>query len=101
MQQDTHALVATFRRYPIKRRIRIAILDTGIDPRHAAFEDAVIKREDFLNPQGDAFDEHGHGTHCAGLLCKVAPAAEIYVARVLSGREAPNPEVVIKVIIQS
>ncbi|KAK7424469.1 hypothetical protein QQX98_000434 [Neonectria punicea] len=98
LQESTHALVASFRRYPIKRRIKVAILDTGIDVRHAAFEDTTVKQEDFLDPQGDAFDEHGHGTYCAGLLCKVAPEAEIYVARVLNGGEAPNPEAVIKAL---
>lgn len=30
-------------------------------------------------------DNHGHGTHCAGLILQLAPFAHIYIAKVISG----------------
>lgn len=48
--------------------IAVAVLDTGIDPHHAAFDDPELElvRENFTNESDD--DEHGHGTHCAGTI---------------------------------
>lgn len=75
----------------MKQRVKIAILDTGIDLRHDAFngqfpDGRVKKVEDFVQAGGTGADVHGHGTHCAALLRKVAPEADIYVARVAVGR---------------
>jgi len=45
--------------------IRIAVLDTGIDNNHPAFQDRIIDNKDFT---GDGpHDEDGHGTHVAGI----------------------------------
>ncbi len=46
--------------------ITVAVLDTGIDPNHAAFSNIDIVRRNFTN--GDDDDQHGHGTHCAGTI---------------------------------
>ncbi len=75
----------------MRSRVKIAILDTGIDLRHDAFKDQypngrVKKVEDFVRIGGTGADVHGHGTHCAALLRKVAPEADIYIARVAVGR---------------
>lgn len=44
----------------------VAVLDTGIDPGHAAFTGVTLVQEDF---SGDGNgDGHGHGTHCAGTI---------------------------------
>lgn len=73
------------------KRVKIAILDTGIDLTHPDFKDdqagtrenrRIKKPEDFLDPSGSAVDTCGHGTHCVGLLRLIAPEADIYVARV-------------------
>jgi subtilisin family serine protease len=44
----------------------VAILDTGIDAGHAAFQGVTITQSDFTG-SGDG-DVHGHGTHCAGTI---------------------------------
>jgi hypothetical protein len=36
----------------------------------------------------DFFDSQGHGTHVAGLLLKVAPTAELYIAKLDDSSEA-------------
>ncbi|RYP72543.1 hypothetical protein DL769_004433 [Monosporascus sp. CRB-8-3] len=72
------------------KRVKIAILDTGIDMTNSIFDtpeakERIKRREDFLREdplRTDAHDKCGHGSHCAGLLRRVAPAADIYVARV-------------------
>ncbi|OAG42072.1 hypothetical protein AYO21_03807 [Fonsecaea monophora] len=79
--------------------VRIAILDSGLDPESPF----LIEDQQRANPRikearsfvhgtasHDIRDEIGHGTHALGLLLKVAPCAEIYVARV-ARRETLDP----------
>ncbi|PVH73169.1 subtilisin-like protein [Cadophora sp. DSE1049] len=90
LDSETQKLLIPLRRSQGKR-VKIAILDTGIDLSHPDFkEDQSASRmnrriktpEDFLDPGEKAFDTCGHGTYCVGLLRRVAPEADIYVARV-------------------
>jgi subtilisin family serine protease len=46
--------------------VPVAILDTGIDKTHAAFQGVTITEEDFSG-SGNG-DRQGHGTHCAGTV---------------------------------
>lgn len=46
--------------------ITVAILDTGIDPNHAAFAGVEFVRRNFTHESDDDLD--GHGTHCAGTI---------------------------------
>ncbi|EGP87251.1 uncharacterized protein MYCGRDRAFT_93376 [Zymoseptoria tritici IPO323] len=71
--------------------VRIAILDSGLDPDSPfLIEDQqlatprVREARSFVRGSEiyDVRDEIGHGTHALGLLLKVAPFAEIYVARI-------------------
>lgn len=48
------------------RGITVAVLDTGIDSSHPAFEGVELLEKDFTD-QGNG-DDHGHGTHVAGTL---------------------------------
>lgn len=43
-----------------------AVLDTGIDSGHAAFDDVQLIEKDFTG-EGNG-DKNGHGTHCAGTI---------------------------------
>ena len=74
----------------------IAIIDTGVDYTHedlgGCFGEGckVIDGYDFVNNDNDPMDDHGHGTHCAGIaagngvLKGVAPDAELYAYKVLN-----------------
>jgi subtilisin family serine protease len=79
-------------------KVKIAILDTGIDHDHIAIR--ALKRrnsrrpicikewKNFIagsyeeDPDAATQDSHGHGTHIAALVSRVAPAAQIYIARI-------------------
>jgi subtilisin family serine protease len=72
--------------------IKVAVLDTGIDADHEAFQGATVTQRDFTG-EGDG-DQVGHGTHCAGTIAGrdvnghrigVAPGVtEILAGKVLS-----------------
>lgn len=46
--------------------ITVAVLDTGIDANHEAFNGVQLVQRDFTG-EGDG-DGNGHGTHCAGTI---------------------------------
>ncbi len=46
--------------------VKMAVLDTGIDPTHPAFAGVTLTRANFTSESDD--DIHGHGTHCAGTI---------------------------------
>lgn len=96
-------------------RIKIALLDTGIDAkRHPMDTRKIIASHKTLDASRIADlwthnmeqtktmkDEHGHGTHAAGLILEVAPFANLYVAQVSSSdtkdRRSPDLQAVISV----
>lgn len=46
--------------------VTVAVLDTGIDTAHPAFDGMVLDFEDFTG--SGKHDGNGHGTHCAGTI---------------------------------
>lgn len=66
----------------------IAVLDTGVDLAHPAFQGRLLTGHDMVddddvpNDDGDGLG-WGHGTHVTGILAKVAPQSQILPVRVL------------------
>lgn len=73
-------------------RVRIAILDTGYDAKTQFFQrpsrkKRIVQWKDLVGGQDEHVDCDGHGTHVLSLAMKVAPGAEICVARVANSAE--------------
>lgn len=75
----------------LRRPVRIAVLDSGVDMSDPLVKGAAKRIKEKRNWTDDDpenwTDTYGHGTHVARLLIRVAPAAEIYIARVSTAKE--------------
>jgi subtilisin family serine protease len=70
--------------------VRVAVLDTGVDTGHPLLAGRLLPGFDFVDFDNDPSEVgsranagFGHGTHVAGLIAMVAPAAKIMPIRVL------------------
>ena len=79
---------------PRKRRdvegdgVTVALIDTGADPDHESLVGKIVGFKDFVNNQLNAYDDNGHGTHCASLIAGrndtgVAPGAKLVAVKVM------------------
>ena len=48
--------------------VTVAVIDTGVDQAHSDLEGRILTGFDFLDHDDDAYDDHGHGTHVAGVI---------------------------------
>lgn len=48
--------------------IVVAVVDSGISPTHAEFAGRLLPGYDFVNEDNNPADDHGHGTHVAGIV---------------------------------
>ncbi|MEO0182520.1 MAG: S8 family peptidase, partial [candidate division WOR-3 bacterium] len=82
--------------------IIVGMLDTGIDTTHPALRGGkLIKWRDFVYNNPNPYDDHGHGTAVAGVLCGgdglgafpddigVAPDAKLIFAKIFSASGNP------------
>ncbi len=67
---------------------RVCITDTGIDATHPALPAPIVWR-DFLAGRPGPYDDHGHGTHVAGIVASrdavdrgISPGASLLIAKV-------------------
>jgi subtilisin family serine protease len=82
------------------QRVKVAVLDTGIDSDHPFIienwhrpPDNDKRYHDFTSEMSSEqplkpVDNDGHGTHVAGIILQFAPDVELYVARIGTTRKA-------------
>jgi subtilisin family serine protease/uncharacterized protein YkwD len=51
--------------------VTIAVIDTGVDLDHPDLAAKIVPGYDFVNGDDDPDDDHGHGTHVAGIAAAV------------------------------
>lgn len=73
-----------------KRKVKIGIVDSGIDMSHPEFSHIDFSTHqlyDFVEEDFEPNDEHGHGTHVAGIILGhstgVYPEANLVIAKAL------------------
>jgi hypothetical protein len=75
----------------IPRRTAVAVLDTGYDADSIFFTRPRLQRmkswKDFAGNVNQPCDKNGHGTSVVSMLMKIAPYADVYVARVAKSME--------------
>ena len=75
------------RRKENDKRVRIAILDSGIDLCHPTFiaakEEGRLETKSFLIDLPGDQDACGHGTHAADLVLRTAPGCILFAARII------------------
>lgn len=52
--------------------VTVAVVDSGVDPEHPDLAGRLARGYDFVNEDGDPADDHGHGTHVAGIIAAAA-----------------------------
>ena len=72
--------------------VKVAVIDTGIDYSHPDLDGNYKGGYDFVNRDSYPMDDHGHGTHVAGIIAAedndigvigVAPEADLYSLKVI------------------
>jgi len=68
--------------------VTVAVIDTGADGSHSSLSGKIMAFKDFVNNQTSAYDDNGHGTHCASLVAGqegigVAPGADLVVIKAM------------------
>ncbi len=98
--------LSTAQRLATGAGVRVAVLDTGIDPTHPLFAGRLLPGFDFVDFDNDPTEtasgpgnSRGHGTHVAGLVALVAPGAKIMPIRVLDNDGVGNAWVLAEALL--
>jgi len=85
--------------------VTVAVVDTGIYADHPDLAGKVVAWDDLVNGLPHPYDDHGHGTHCAGTIAGtgasgiktgVAPGADLIGIKVFNSEGRGNTSTVIR-----
>jgi hypothetical protein len=79
------------------KRLKVAILDTGIDSNIIDFKDEsrIICQKSFV--EDDTRDTSGHGTSIAGIILDLTTNVDIYIGKIMSSRHCQGRGQIVKV----
>lgn len=81
---DAYAPVVGYDAHPSTGAgVRVAVLDTGIDPDDTRFADRLVYASTVV-PGASSRDVSGHGTHLAAIVATLAPDADLFSCKVLA-----------------
>lgn len=49
-------------------KVTVAVIDTGVDYNHEDFQGVITKGINLISNSADPLDDHGHGSHVAGII---------------------------------
>jgi len=85
--------------------VNVSIVDTGINPNHPDLQGKTILWKDFVNDKPSPYDDHGHGSHVAGIVAGtgaggiktgVAPGVNLIVAKVFNSAGSANSSTIME-----
>ncbi|AST07124.1 hypothetical protein AF2641_09725 [Anoxybacillus flavithermus] len=86
-------------------KVKVAILDSGINREHEDLKGKVVKEFNAINPGQPLYDTYGHGTAIAGIIAAsdnevsirgVSPNVEIYSVKVMDDKGRGNVRDVVR-----
>ncbi|MBI3600132.1 MAG: S8 family serine peptidase [Nitrospinae bacterium] len=87
------------------RGVKVALIDSGINPYHphvngiaGAVRIGIDKSKCIYCSDTDLFDRIGHGTACAGIICKIAGEVKLYSIKVFDESLSTYTSVLIEAI---
>lgn len=89
------------------KKIKVAILDSGINKNHPDLRNKVVKEFNAINPKDPVIDDYGHGTAIAGIIAAndnsegvigVSQNALLYSVKVLDKHGNGNIDTLVKAI---
>src|SRR5204862_7173368 len=78
------------------RRVRIALVDTGVDASHSAVGHvsggaSLTWKSGCIEESEGYADDFGHGTACAAIVRKLAPRCELLAVKISQVRDSIPP----------
>lgn len=86
--EDVNSILRQGRKAVGHQRIKVAVLDTGIDESHT-YRKYIKGYHDFVSGRHQqASDETGHGTSAVHIIFRLIPEVDIFIGRVFETDEA-------------
>ncbi|KAM0710563.1 hypothetical protein Q7P35_002234 [Cladosporium inversicolor] len=83
-----------------EQRIKVAVLDTGVDINHLDIKGNVHSHKSFID--GDSGKDHsGHGTHIAGIILGLTTNVDLYIGQVIDSRKSDDRRPIIEALIHA
>lgn len=83
----------------MQKRIKVAVIDTGINRQHSYLKDCIIggiafkDNGDFIEVKDDFEDDNGHGTACASIIKKEYNDVDIFSIKALDREGKTNIQI--------